>query len=188
MKEMVIPEGTERIGNHWFCCSEVEKVEIPASVREIGADAFYGCKSLTRVTFALGSKLEKIRSGSFCETGIERVVVPKSAEKIREHAFRRCEDLKEVLFEAGSALKTIGEEAFNWCTNLTQITFPEGFEKIGISAFARSGLKSVEFPASLRKIARGSFAWCTSLKTVKFSEGLEVLGTDEDASMYCGVF
>ena len=158
-------------------------------MREIGTDAFYGCKSLTRVKFARGSKLEKIGSGSFCETGIERVVVPKSVEKIREHAFRRCEDLKEVLIEAGSALKTIGEEAFNYCSNLTKTTFPEGLEEIGIGAFARSGLENVEFPTSLRTIAQASFNECTSLKAVKFNEGLEVLGTDEcDGSMYYGVF
>ena len=45
MKKIVIPEGTERIGNHWFWYNDIESVEIPASVREIGADAFYGCKS-----------------------------------------------------------------------------------------------------------------------------------------------
>ena len=36
-KEAVIPEGAERIGNHWFWGSEVKSVVIPASVREIGA-------------------------------------------------------------------------------------------------------------------------------------------------------
>ena len=54
-KHVVIPEGTEKIGNYWFCDSEVESVEIPASVREIGAYAFYKCKSLKRVVFAEGS-------------------------------------------------------------------------------------------------------------------------------------
>ena len=87
MKNVAIPEGTERIGNHWFCGSEVEQVEISASVREIGADAFYGCKSLTRVTFALGSKLEKIGSGSFCETGIERITIPKCVKEIQGYSF-----------------------------------------------------------------------------------------------------
>ena len=45
-KEAVIPEGVARIGNHWFWESEVESVTIPASVREIGADAFCNCRSL----------------------------------------------------------------------------------------------------------------------------------------------
>ena len=54
-KEIVIPDGAERIGNCWFWGSGVESVEIPASVREIGADAFGNCKTLKKVTFAEGS-------------------------------------------------------------------------------------------------------------------------------------
>ena len=87
MKSVVIPEGIEKIGNHWFCCSEAEKVEIPASVRDIETDAFYGCRSLKSVVFAEGSLLKMIGTGSFSNTGIERIVVPKSVEEIREHAF-----------------------------------------------------------------------------------------------------
>ena len=54
-KEVVIPDETERVGNHWFWGNDVESVTVPASVREIGADAFCNCKSLKSVTFAEGS-------------------------------------------------------------------------------------------------------------------------------------
>ena len=135
MKEVVIPEGTEKIGNHWFCDSEVESVTIPASVGEIGTDAFYGCRSLKSVVFAEGSLLKKIGPGNFSGTGIERIVIPKGVKEIQESAFCGCEDLKEVLFEQGSKLKTIGTDAFCDCGNLTIITFPEGLEKICLYAF-----------------------------------------------------
>ena len=45
-KYVVIPERMERIGNHWFWGSGIKYVTVPASVREIGVDAFYGCESL----------------------------------------------------------------------------------------------------------------------------------------------
>ena len=76
-------------------------------------------------------------------------------------------------------MKTIGKSAFKCCDNLTKMTFPEGLEEIRIGAFARSGLKSVEFPASLRTIAQASFIRCKNLTTVTFKNELEVLGTDE---------
>ena len=79
---MVIPEGTEKIGNHWFWKSEIKHVTVPASVREIGPDSFYDCKSLTQITFAEESMLERIGEGSFCESGIERIVIPKYVEEI----------------------------------------------------------------------------------------------------------
>ena len=71
------------------------------------------------------------------------------------------------------------------------MNFPESLEKIGIGAFSGSGLKDIEFPASLRVISQASFAWCESLKTAKFNEGLEVLGMDEyadDGEGWFGVF
>ena len=163
MKEVVIPEGTERIGNHWFCCSEVERVEIPVSVKEIRTDAFYGCRSLKSVVFAEGSLLKMIGPGSFSDTGIEMVVIPKSVEEIQKRAFQLCESLKEVLFEEQNRLKTIGENTFSYCKNLAKITFPEGLETIGLGAFARSGLKDIEFPASLKTITQASFNECASL-------------------------
>lgn len=54
-KQVVIPAGIERIGNHWFWGSEIESITIPVSVKEIGTDAFCNCKKLKGVAFAEGS-------------------------------------------------------------------------------------------------------------------------------------
>lgn len=43
LKDVIVPNNIERIGN-WFWKAEIESVTVPASVREIGADAFYRCK------------------------------------------------------------------------------------------------------------------------------------------------
>ena len=50
-KDVVIPEGIEKIENGWLWGMEVESVTIPASVKEIQARAFSCCKNLTTVTF-----------------------------------------------------------------------------------------------------------------------------------------
>ena len=160
MKSVVIPEGIEKIENHWFCCSKVEQIEIPASVREIGADVFYGCKSLKNVTFAEDSKLEKIGSGCFCKSGIERITIPKGFEEIQNDAFRDCENLKEVVFEAGSALRKIGDRAFCNCKSLKNIQFPGDLETIGMGWFARSGLEEVVLPESVKSIESYTFSLC----------------------------
>ena len=60
LKEVDIPDGTEKIGSDWFKNTAIEIVKIPASVTEIEAKAFYNCKNLRRVTVAEDSKLEKI--------------------------------------------------------------------------------------------------------------------------------
>ena len=65
LRDVVIPDGVERIGNHWFWGSDTESVTIPASVREIGECAFYKCKMLKKIIFTDTSQLEKIGSGCF---------------------------------------------------------------------------------------------------------------------------
>ena len=64
-KDVVIPDGVEKIGSYWFWDTDVENVLVPASVRELGIDAFHGCEKLKSVTFAEGSRLETIRRGCF---------------------------------------------------------------------------------------------------------------------------
>ena len=58
LRDVVIPEGVERIGNHWFWRSEIESVTVPANVKTIGPDAFYDCKNLGRAMLGPGSHLE----------------------------------------------------------------------------------------------------------------------------------
>lgn len=52
LREVVIPEGVETVGDFWFWYADVERVTIPASAKEIGNKAFCDCKHLRQVTFA----------------------------------------------------------------------------------------------------------------------------------------
>ena len=54
---------------------------------EIGTDVFCDCKNLKCVTFAPGSRLEKIQFRCFYDTGIERIVIPKGVEEINDFTF-----------------------------------------------------------------------------------------------------
>lgn len=44
LRSTKIPDGVEKIGDRWFAGSDIESVEIPASVREIGKEAFNWCR------------------------------------------------------------------------------------------------------------------------------------------------
>ena len=72
LRQIVIPEGVEKIGNHWFWGASIESVTVPASVREIGAAAFCYCRQLKHVTFAEGSSLEKLGAHCFSNTDLKR--------------------------------------------------------------------------------------------------------------------
>ena len=52
VREVIIPDGTEKIGSCWFWGSGVEGVDIPASVVEIWIAAFRRCTKLKKVAFS----------------------------------------------------------------------------------------------------------------------------------------
>ena len=78
LRNVVVPEGLEKIGNYWFVFANVESVEVPASVMEIGEGAFYQCKKLKSVAFANDSKLRAIEKFCFARSGLEEMAVPSS--------------------------------------------------------------------------------------------------------------
>ncbi|MBR1915980.1 MAG: leucine-rich repeat domain-containing protein [Alphaproteobacteria bacterium] len=83
----------------------------------------------------------------------------------------------------GSEMKNIGGSFLMGATNLEHITIPENIESMGNNAFYHTGLKSVDWPASLKTIRAGTFQY-THLTDFSFLDGIETIG---DAS-FNGVF
>lgn len=106
MKEVVLPDGIKAIGSNWFCGTDIEAVTVPASVEEIGAEAFSYCYSLRRVEFAAGSRLKRIADSCFRESSLEEFRAPPRLKEICDSAFRGCKKLTSVVLNAG--LKSIG--------------------------------------------------------------------------------
>ena len=80
-KEVIIPDGVRRIGNNWFWGSRVERVEIPASVEEIGEKAFYD-NTLKEITITSGSRLKTVGDYTFGANQLDResVCFPEGAQ------------------------------------------------------------------------------------------------------------
>ena len=63
-------------------------------------------------------------------------------------------------------------------TNITSITIPEGFEKIGAYAFNRcSSLTSVTIPSSVTSIGRAAFYGCSSLTSITIPDSVTSIGS-----------
>ena len=155
VKNVVVPEGVERIGSYWFRGSDVQSVVIPDSVREIGAEAFCACDKLRRVTFGKGGKVSAMAENG---TGAPSVFSAPQPEWHR--------------------LKKICDGAFHDCSGLKFVALPNGLAEIGASAFENSGLESIAMPPSVRVIRQGAFCNCHSLRKAALNEGLETLGAD----------
>ena len=126
------------IGEDAFFYSDLTSIVIPPSVTTIGAGAFWGCSSLSSVTFAEGSQLSVIMNDAFYDCpALSSIIIPASVTTIGECAFQYCYLLSSVTFAEGSKLNAIGIYAFN-STALTSIEIPASVTSIGLYAFTSS--------------------------------------------------
>jgi hypothetical protein len=78
----------------------------------------------------------------------------------------------------GLLVTIIGDDAFEWNTNLTGVTIPVGVSEIGVDAFAGCyGLTSVEIPSSVTEIGDWAFLGCISLTNIVMSNGVVSIGS-----------
>lgn len=96
---------------------------------------------------------------------------PSAANEIPESAFsffgitKKYSNLKTVSLPVTAT--SIGRNAFNSCTGLTDITIPNGYTTIGDGAFwGCTGLLNVNIPASVTTINDVIFDNCISLKAI----------------------
>jgi hypothetical protein len=88
-------------------------IEIPASVKGIGSDAFQICCGITRVAFAPGSRLRVLNG--FMGLKIETVVIPARVKEIGDGTLKMSLFLKRVTFESGLRLWVInGLVSLGW--------------------------------------------------------------------------
>ena len=104
--------------------AEVTHEDKTYKVTAIGADAFQGNSTLTRVT------------------------IPEGVTEIAYYAFSGCTSLTSVIIP--ESVTVIIKYAFSGCTSLTNVIIPEGVTYIGNKVFSGcTSLKSVSLPASL---------------------------------------
>ncbi len=65
--------------------------ELPAELKQIGQEAFYGDQSITTVTLPDG--IESIGDRAFAYSGLERIYIPSSVTAIPDNAFEGVADL-----------------------------------------------------------------------------------------------
>ena len=115
------------MGDGWFLRSDIEKIFIPSTVRELGSCAFCGCKQLREAIFEPDSELRIIKWSCFSNCGLEEVIIPRSVRTIEECAFSGCHSLRSLIFEEGSRLAHVGK-GIVYGTQLDEkdVEFPEG--------------------------------------------------------------
>ena len=103
-------------------------------------------------------------------------------------------EIETVEFADGfkSETLTIGENAFNWCINLTNFTIPDSVKELTIGYAAFGGCKKLaEFtiPEGVEKLTiyGGAFYGCTNLTNFTIPDKVKELNIGGDAFSYCNL-
>ena len=163
LKSITIPESVTEIGRSAFqYCSSLKSITIPGSVTSIGDYAFEICSSLTEMIYN-AENCKTLGTNWLRDVPLQKLIIGTSVKSIPNNAFRNCSNLTSI--NIPESVTSIGAQAFENCSNLTSINIPESVTLIGYFAFRDcSSLTSITIPESVTEIGNYAFLYCSSLK------------------------
>ena len=162
LRKVTLPGGITCIPVEAFADSDLQEVDLPQSLEEIGDRAFIYLDRMKTVRIPGG--VRRIGKDAFYHTGLEQVFFAgNSLRIIAERAFKYVRSLQDIELPAG--LEQIGDGAFAY-TGLKKVTLPEGLKEIGPAAFECTDLEEIRIPASVRKIGRRALRSCGQLRHI----------------------
>ena len=187
------------IGGHAFYnCIQLEKVDIPATVRNVSYDAFLRCPSLVDETGLV--IVRDIVFGYYGESG--HVELPEGVKAIGYCAFEDNDTVNSISIPSSltyidkgglqaSRIRSIFiQDLKAWCNlghsgrgvdggytiylngiPLKDLKVPDGVTSIDYAFANVTCIESVQIPNSVVSIGNGAFEDCSSLKSITVSDG-----------------
>lgn len=171
------------IGNAAFRDSSVTSVTIPASVTEIGANAFAGCTNLTSVTYGGDWSNLTIQSGNPAVQDAANAPLfyfeftpDNTAVIVTNYKYNgAAADVTIPSRYQGKPVTTIGHAAF-FNSAVTSVTIPDSVTSISDEAFINCPkLTNISIPNSVTYIGFSAFSSCTSLKSITLPSSLSTI-------------
>lgn len=148
-----------RIYESTFKYSNITKVTVSASIKEIGCNAFYNCSQLESVVFEENSQLETICAYAFSNcTSLKMITIPANVKEIESFAFYNCYNLEKVTFEENLQLTTISGYAFYNCKlNFVDFTPIKNLTTIKEYALGSNNISGVYLPKTIKVVEDNNF-------------------------------
>lgn len=165
--------GVTAIGSFaFFGAAGVSGVELPGTLKTIGASAFQG-SALTALIIPEG--VERIDSYALAGLkNIQTLTVPQSVTALGEYALS-ASSFRAVELSAG--LTAISKGLFKDCTDLNTVILPESIQTIGEEAFYNcTALYGINVPKNVTVIEKNTFRNCTLLNNICLPETLTTIG------------
>ena len=150
--------------------TKLSRVSLPASLKYIGKNAFYGCSALEEITIPNGVTLLPAWTFMNC-TSLASVTLSASLTTISPYAFENCSLLSQLTIP--ETVSNVDKTSFNGCTKLIETV--NGVKYVDTWAIGYVNATNIAFRSGTTGIAQTAFADCSSLSSVDFS-GIKHIG------------
>jgi len=178
LESISLPNSLRSISSHaFFECHQlrVPSTFIPDGVKEIGSAAFQGCSNIE--TLRIPSGVRAISDYLFKDCiSLKDIILPDSVETIGKSSFLNCVQLisKEDLLPP--KLNSFGDDAFAFCSSLTELSIPDSVESLSSGLFKScSSLIHVSLPDSISELPSDCFKHCISLQLINLPKSLKAI-------------
>ena len=142
-----------------------------------GDEVTYSLDTSTGVLTISGTgKMTDYAMGNpFSKLNVKTVIIENGVTSIGNQAFDYCTVLTNITIP--NTITSIGDLSFGNCTSLTSITIPDSVISIDDNAFEGcTSLSNITIPNSVTSIGNDSFANCENLTNVTIGNGVTNLG------------
>ena len=179
--KLELPAGLEEIEANAFCNANIEAINIPGTCKTIGEETFQDCKTMETAT--LGEGIEIIPKGLFSGcVAMESLTLPTTIKSIGEYAFYECQALPEITIPDG--VQTIDKYALARCIAINNVVIPNSVTSLGDGVFASCNvLTNATLPAGLVDLPGSTFFACAAMPSYTVPDGIKTIG--DECFKYC---
>jgi len=217
--ELILPEGLDSLSNQAFNGSEssgssgydyrnkvLTTINIPASCRYIGSEAFKDCGNLKHITFAENSQITQIGSRAFYNCALEgNLMLPNSLLTIGSDAFygnhfaklsipenfmgtiQRFDIADTIIWNSTDIFSDYSSSGSNTGlgggTTIKSVIFGENVTKIPANlCYSLTGLKEIVVPDNVTSIGENAFYNCSGATKITIGKNIAEIGK---RAFYC---
>ena len=181
-EEIVVSDSVVSVGARAFTKFFPQRIVIGASLRDIGDDAFGFLKNLREIVVSKDNPYLEVSGKCLIDKTKNKVVIglpgakiPSTVTAIGVAAFQYRTDIEQLTLLPN--ITEIGERAFANCTNINYLSMSDNLKIIGKEAFKEcESLTSVTLGKGITEVSEGAFENCSSLGSVTMTKEVISLG------------